>query len=132
MRIYVLLGFLVGDYLTGLLAGGSTIGLSSKIGFKGIAKKIVILIVVAMAHGVDVALNTNNMFRDATVFFYLANEVISILENAARMNVLVPTKLQEAIKKFLAKAGENEPVVGIEDMDQEMTNHYERKGDDRG
>lgn len=102
----VLLAFTVADYVTGLLAGGTTVGLSSKVGFKGIAKKIVIFIVVAVAHGADLVLGSNDMFRDAAIFFYIANEVISILENASRMDVLVPNKLQEAIKGFLKLSGE--------------------------
>lgn len=102
----VLMAFIIADYLTGLLAGGSTIGLSSKVGFKGIAKKVVIFVIVGVAHGIDILLGDKNMFRDATIFFYLANEVISILENAAKMEVLVPIKLQEAIKHFLKLSGE--------------------------
>lgn len=103
----VLLGFSIADYVTGLIAGGSTVGLSSKVGFKGIGKKVTIFIIVAVAHGVDLALGSNDMFRDAAIFFYIANEVISILENASRMNVLVPSKFQEAIKSFLKLSGEN-------------------------
>lgn len=102
----VLMAFVIADYLTGLLAGGSTVGLSSKVGFKGIAKKVVIFVIVGVAHGIDILLGDKNMFRDATIFFYLANEVISILENAAKMEVLVPIKLQEAIKHFLKLSGE--------------------------
>lgn len=103
----VLLGFSIADYVTGLIAGGSTVGLSSKVGFKGIGKKVTIFIIVAVAHGVDLALGSNDMFRDAAIFFYIANEVISILENASRMDVLVPSKFQEAIKSFLKMSGEN-------------------------
>lgn len=106
----VLMSFVIADYLTGLLAGGSTVGLSSKVGFKGIAKKVVIFVIVGVAHGIDILLGDKNMFRDATIFFYLANEVISILENAAKMEVLVPIKLQEAIKHFLKLSGEKEKV----------------------
>lgn len=106
----VLMAFVVADYLTGLLAGGTTVGLSSKVGFKGIAKKVVIFVIVGVAHGIDILLGDKNMFRDATIFFYLANEVISILENAAKMEVLVPIKLQEAIKHFLKLSGEKEKM----------------------
>ncbi|MFS7003703.1 phage holin family protein [Carnobacterium maltaromaticum] len=106
----VLMSFVIADYITGLLAGGSTVGLSSKVGFKGIAKKVVIFVIVGVAHGIDILLGDKNMFRDATIFFYLANEVISILENAAKMEVLVPIKLQEAIKHFLKLSGEKEKM----------------------
>lgn len=106
----VLMSFVIADYITGLLAGGSTVGLSSKVGFKGIAKKVVIFVIVGVAHGIDILLGDKTMFRDATIFFYLANEVISILENAAKMEVLVPIKLQEAIKQFLKLSGEKEKM----------------------
>ena len=107
MILGVLLGFTIADYVTGLIAGGSTVGLSSKVGLKGIGKKVTIFIIVAVAHGVDIALGSNDMFRDAAIFFYIANEVISILENASRMDVLVPNKLQESIKSFLKLSGED-------------------------
>lgn len=108
---YFLLGILVGivlaDYITGVIAGATTEGLSSKLGFHGIAKKVTLFIIVAVAHSVDLIFGNKNMFRDATIFFYLANEIISILENAARMDVLIPDKLKEGINHLLKNSGEN-------------------------
>lgn len=95
----VLLAFVIIDYMTGLLAAGSEGKLSSAIGFKGIARKVVIFLLVAVAHLIDVSLGGNNdIFRDATIFFYIANELISIIENAGRAGLPVPEKLSNAVE----------------------------------
>ena len=95
----VLLAFVIIDYVTGLLAAGSKGKLSSAIGFEGIARKVVIFLLVAVAHLIDVALGGNNdIFRDATIFFYIANELISIIENAGRAGLPVPEKLTNAVE----------------------------------
>lgn len=95
----VLLAFVIIDYVTGLLAAGSKGKLSSAIGFEGIARKVVIFLLVAVAHLIDVSLGGNNdIFRDATIFFYIANELISIIENAGRAGLPVPEKLANAVE----------------------------------
>ncbi|MBC1247357.1 phage holin family protein [Listeria booriae] len=104
--VQVLLVFVMADYVTGILAGIYNGELSSKVGFKGIAKKIVIFILVAVAHQVDVILGDKNMVRDAVIFFYLANELISMLENAARMGLNIPDKLKHVIGLLQDKASE--------------------------
>ena len=86
------------DYGTGMAAGYTEGTLSSKVGFKGIAKKVMIFVMVALAHQVDSALGTKNMFRDATIVFYMANELLSIFENAGRMGVPVPDRLMQAVE----------------------------------
>lgn len=94
LLVKVLVCFIVADYISGLLASGYLGELSSKMGFKGIAKKIAILILVAIAHQIDLILGTHNTTRDAVIFFYLANELISILENFVRMGMKVPEVLK--------------------------------------
>ena len=75
----ILLAFVIIDYITGLIAAGVEGQLSSQVGWRGIAKKVAVFIIVAVAHLVDVALGGNtNMFRDAVIFFYLANELLAI------------------------------------------------------
>jgi toxin secretion/phage lysis holin len=91
------------DYISGVFAGLIERKLSSKIGFKGIAKKVMIFVMVALAHQVDSALGTKNMFRDATIVFYIANEMISIFENAKRMGVDVPERLLQAVEVLKGK-----------------------------
>ncbi|MGG3841811.1 phage holin family protein [Anoxybacillus kestanbolensis] len=96
------------DYVSGLAAGYTEKTLSSKIGFKGIIKKVMIFIMVALAHQVDSALGTRNMFRDATIVFYMANELLSIFENAGRMGVPVPDRLTQAVEVLKGKSKEAE------------------------
>lgn len=96
------------DYGSGLAAGYTEKTLSSKIGFKGIIKKVMIFIMVALAHLVDSALGTKNMFRDATIVFYMANELLSIFENAGRMGVPVPDRLTQAVEVLKGKSKEAE------------------------
>jgi toxin secretion/phage lysis holin len=91
------------DYVSGMFAGYTEKKLSSKVGFKGIAKKVMIFVMVALAHQVDSALGTKNMFRDATVVFYIANELLSIFENAGRMGVDVPERLLQAVEVLKGK-----------------------------
>jgi toxin secretion/phage lysis holin len=96
------------DYGTGMAAGYKEKTLSSKVGFKGIAKKVVILAMVALAHQVDSALGTKNMFRDATIVFYMANELLSIFENAGRIGVPVPERLTQAVEVLKGKSKEDD------------------------
>ncbi|AEG59379.1 phage holin family protein [Desulforamulus ruminis] len=101
----VLVAFVVIDYITGLMAGAVGEGLSSAVGFKGIAKKICLFAVVAVGHLVDTAIGQGNIIRDAAIFFYMANELISILENCGRLGLPVPKILQDA-GTVLKKKGE--------------------------
>jgi toxin secretion/phage lysis holin len=100
----VLFWMVVIDYGSGLAAGYTEKTLSSKIGFKGIVKKVMIFVMVALAHLVDSALGTKNMFRDATIVFYMANELLSIFENAGRMGVPVPDRLMQAVEVLKGKS----------------------------
>src|SRR5690554_4839475 len=77
----ILLAFVAIDYITGFLAAGCQGKLSSAVGMRGIAKKIGIFVLVAIAHLVDTAMGNANLIRDAVIFFYLANELLSIIEN---------------------------------------------------
>ncbi|RAK21158.1 toxin secretion/phage lysis holin [Anoxybacillus vitaminiphilus] len=95
--LILLITLVVIDYATGFLAGAVERKLSSKVGFRGIAKKIMIFVMVAVGHLVDTAIGTNHMFRDAAIFFYCANELVSILENAGRMGLPVPDRLQQTV-----------------------------------
>lgn len=100
----VLLTIVALDYLTGILASATEGRLSSGAGFRGIAKKIFIFVMVAVGHLIDVALGGNNdIFRDATIFFYLANELLSIVENAGRAGLPVPDKLRSAVEMLKGK-----------------------------
>lgn len=103
----ILLAFVVIDYATGLIAAGITGKLNSNTGFKGIAKKVAIFFIVAVAHMVDVSLGGDmHMFRDAAIFFYLANELLSITENAGKIGIPIPDKLLNAVEVLKGKDDE--------------------------
>ncbi|MBS4171952.1 phage holin family protein [Bacillus sp. FJAT-49736] len=105
----ILLIFVVLDYISGIMASATEGKLSSKIGFKSIPKKIMIFVMVAIAHLIDGAFGNNHMFRDAAIFFYLANELLSITENAGRIGLPVPEQLLKAIDVLKGKSkGENQ------------------------
>lgn len=92
------------DYITGLLASGVEGKLSSQIGLKGIAKKIMIFTLVAVSHFIDLVIGTQFLIRNATIFFYLANEILSIIENAGRIGVPVPENLKKAVELLRNKS----------------------------
>src|SRR5690625_2136349 len=75
--------FIVLDYVLAVLVAATHGKLSSKIGFKGIAKKVSILVLVAVAHQIDAILGDGSLIMDAVIFFYIANELISILETVS-------------------------------------------------
>lgn len=93
----ILITFVCIDYITGMLAGAYTGQLSSKIGYRGIAKKVMLFSVVAVAHLIDTAMGIH-VVMTATIYFYLSNELLSILENAGRTGLPVPEQLKQAIK----------------------------------
>jgi len=99
----VLLTFVVLDYITGFLAAAKEGKLNSEVGLWGIAKKVAIFFVVAVAHLVDTALGDAHLFRDAAIFFYLANELLSITENTGRLGVPIPTAIQRAVEVLRGK-----------------------------
>ena len=96
--LIVLIIFMVIDYLTGLTKGYVNKDLSSNIGLKGIARKCVIFAILIVAVMLDRLLNTGNwVFRSLVCYFYIANEGISILENASELGAPVPAKLKNAL-----------------------------------
>lgn len=102
------------DYITGIIVAGvfhnspkcSGGALSSAVGFKGICRKFVILLIVVVACRVDILLDTN-IIRDATCIGFCANELVSITENAGLMGIPLPRKLVEAIEVL---RGDNDRV----------------------
>ena len=99
--LYALITFVVIDYLTGVLAAIYTKQLSSEVGFKGIAKKVVIFLLVGIGNVIDIEiLKTGAILRTAIIFFYLSNEGISIIENAARLDLPIPEKLINVLRQI--------------------------------
>lgn len=86
------------DYITGIIAAAYNGELKSKIGFRGIAKKVVMFLLVGVAVQLDLILGSNSAIREATIFFFSGNELLSILENAGRMGVKLPDVLVNAVE----------------------------------
>ncbi|PWK16049.1 phage holin family protein [Tumebacillus permanentifrigoris] len=101
-----LLALVVIDYATGMLAAGKEGNLNSKVGTRGIPKKITMLLLVAVAHLIDGVLGTGNSMRDAAAYFYIANELLSIIENAGRLGAPVPDVLVRAVQVLKQKNSE--------------------------
>ncbi|AXO96195.1 MULTISPECIES: phage holin family protein [Bacillus] len=92
------------DYLTGVIAAGFNGELKSKVGFKGIAKKVVLFLLVAAATQADAIVGTNSALREATIFFFIGNELLSLLENAGRMGIPLPSALTNAVEVLGGKS----------------------------
>lgn len=108
MLLGILLAFVVIDYVTGFIAAAKEGQLNSEIGLWGIASKVIIFGIVAVAHLVDTALGDATLFRDIAIFFYLANELLSITENAGRIGVPVPPKIEQAVQVLKGKSDRND------------------------
>lgn len=99
--LQALIIFVVLDYVTGVIAAGIEGKLNSNVGWVGIAKKLFIFVMVAVAHQIDcLGLFTEPIFRSVVVCFYLANEGLSILENAVQAGVPVPDALKKALESL--------------------------------
>ena len=106
ISLIVLAGFLVIDFITGWLCAIKNKTLSSNIGFKGLAKKFVIVLIVAVL--LDRLMNDGAwIFRTLVCYFYIANEGLSILENSARLGVPIPEKIRDVLLQIKGK-NENE------------------------
>lgn len=99
--LYALVAFVVCDYITGVMAAVSDKKLSSAIGFKGIARKIIIFILVGIGHLLDTHIIGNgSVLRTAVIFFYLSNEGLSLIENATHLGLPVPEKLKAVLAQL--------------------------------
>ena len=95
--------FIVLDYIFAIIVAFTHGELNSKKGFKGIAKKVAILVLVAVAHQVDNILGDGSLIRDSVIFFYIANELLSILETVGKTNLPIPDVLRKAVETLNSK-----------------------------
>lgn len=101
------------DYVTGWIKAIYMKQLSSSTGFKGIAKKIMILCLVSICHIIDVhVIGDKSIIMSAALMFYIGNEGISILENAVMIGIPVPDVLKKALKQLTEKGKNNEENKG--------------------
>ena len=107
--LYTLLAFVVIDYITGVLCAVSDKKLSSAIGFKGICRKVLIFTLVGIGNILDIyVLGGTGVLRTAVIFFYLSNEGVSLLENAAHLGLPIPEKLKAVLEQLHDRDGEKE------------------------
>ena len=99
--LYALIAFVAVDYITGVMCAVADKKLSSEVGFKGIFKKILIFILVGVANILDVnVIGNGSALRTAVIFFYISNEGVSLLENAAYIGLPVPDKLKNVLAQL--------------------------------
>ena len=111
-----LLIFMVLDYITGLMCAIADKKLSSAVGFKGICKKVLIIMLVGVAHIVDLhVVGTGDALRSAVVCFYLSNESVSMLENAAHLGLPIPEKLKSVLAQLHGREDETENKEDVQE-----------------
>lgn len=103
--LYALIAFVAIDYITGVMCAISDKTLSSEVGFKGICRKVLIFLLVGIGHIVDAqVIGSGGVMRTAVIFFYLSNEGISLIENAAHLGLPVPDKLKAVLEQLHDRA----------------------------
>ena len=105
--LIALVVFTVVDYITGLMCAISDRKLSSEVGFRGICRKVLIFFLVGVANILDVEIiGIGSVLRTAIIFFYLSNEGVSLLENAAHLGLPIPKKLKDVLAQLHDRAEE--------------------------
>ena len=100
-----LIAFVAIDYITGVMCAISDKTLSSEVGFKGLCRKVLIFLLVGIGNIIDVqVLGSPGVLRTAVIFFYLSNEGVSLIENAAHLGLPVPDKLKAVLEQLHDRA----------------------------
>lgn len=106
--LIVLITFMVLDYITGVFYAINTKTVSSEVGLKGITKKLIIILILIGAVMLDRMMSNGTwMFRTLVCYFYIANEGISLLENAGNLGLPIPNKLKDALEQLKDKESED-------------------------
>jgi len=107
--LYALVAFVTIDYITGIMCAVADHTLSSEVGFKGIARKVLIFLLVGIGHIIDTqVIGAGSVLRTAVIFFYLSNEGVSLVENAAHLGLPVPEKLKAVLEQLHDRAEKDE------------------------
>lgn len=107
--LIALIVFVITDYITGFASAIVRKELSSSVGFKGLARKVLIFLIVGIANVLDVyVLGANAVLRTAVILFYMANEGLSIIENAGEIGLPIPKKLKDVLAQLRKKSGEDD------------------------
>lgn len=108
IALQVLIIFVILDYITGIIAAFYEKNLNSEVGMWGIFRKIMLFIPIAVGYWLDTIMGVQ-VFRSLAIFFYVANEGLSLFENLGRMGVPIPAPLRAALEQMKQKAeGKNE------------------------
>ena len=103
--LYALIAFVAIDYITGVMCAVIDHRLSSEVGFKGIFKKVLIFLLVGVANILDVqVIGTGCVLRTAVIFFYISNDGVSLLENAAYLGLPVPEKIKTVLEQLHSRS----------------------------
>ena len=103
--LYALIAFVAIDYITGVMCAISDKTLSSEVGFRGICRKVLIFLLVGIGNIIDVqVLGSPGVLRTAVIFFYLSNEGVSLLENAAHLGLPVPDAIKTVLEQLHDRA----------------------------
>ena len=103
--LYALIAFVAIDYITGVMCAISDKTLSSEVGFRGICRKVLIFLLVGIGHIVDAqVIGSGGVLRTAVIFFYLSNEGVSLIENAAHLGLPVPDNLKAVLEQLHDRA----------------------------
>ena len=101
---YAVIAMMAIDYITGVVVAVLDKNLSSEVGFRGLVKKLFILVLIAVAHIIDAqVIGTGAALMTAVMLFFIANEGISILENAAALGLPIPQKLRDVLEQLRDK-----------------------------
>ena len=108
--LFALMAFVVIDYITGVMCAINDHKLSSEVGFRGICRKVLIFLLVGIANILDVqVIGTGSVLRTAVIFFYLSNEGVSLLENAAHLGLPVPDAIKTVLEQLHDRSDGKEP-----------------------
>ena len=107
--LYALIAFVTLDYITGLMCAIVDHKLSSAVGFKGIFRKVLIFALVGIGHILDSqVIGSGSVLRTAVIFFYISNEGVSLVENAAHLGLPIPEKLKDVLEQLHDRAEKEE------------------------
>lgn len=107
--LYALIAFVVIDYITGVMCAINDHSLSSEVGFRGICRKVLIFLLVGIANSLDVnVIGAGSVLRTAVIFFYISNEGVSLMENAAHLGLPVPEKIKVVLEQLHDRAEDKE------------------------
>lgn len=111
--LQILIVCMVLDYIMGLMCGYKGKELNSKIGFNGLKRKFTILIILILAVLLDRLIGQEWVFRTIVIYFYVGMEGLSILENAAKLDVPIPGRLKDALIQLQEKGDDTSEDSGI-------------------